>query len=105
MTAATIADPRSMSGACHHCEHRRDLPGNTHSACRHPATEAAHRNPLAGVISAMGGALPLPVAGLTVVGDPHSIRMGWFAHPFNFSPTWLVTCDGFAPKEIEGGAA
>lgn len=96
----TIASPRAMSGACYDCIHRRVLPGNTHSACRHPATEFAHANALAGLITAMGGALPMPSpAGLSVIFDRHGIRMGWASWPFNFDPVWLVSCDGFTPGQ------
>lgn len=92
----TIASPHAMSRACERCVHRRDLPGDAHSGCRHPLTAAAHQNPLAGLIEAMGGALPMPSPpGLNVVFDVHGIRMGWAAWPFNFDPVWLVACDGF----------
>jgi hypothetical protein len=30
-----------------------------------------------------------------VTANPAGVRMGWFCYPFNFDPTWLVTCDGF----------
>ena len=92
----TIAEPRSMSDACYRCIHRRELPGDARSQCRHPATEAAHKNALAPLIAATGCALPLQgLPGINVIGDRHGIRMGWFSWPFNFSPTWLVQCDGF----------
>lgn len=88
-----------MMGACHGCMHHRELPSTTHLACRHPATERAHQNPLAGLITAMGGALPLPSPpGLTVRMHPHGIRNSWASWPWNFDPTWLVECDGYAPE-------
>jgi hypothetical protein len=90
---------QTMSGACYECIHRRVLPGNTRSACRHPATAAAQANPLAGPISAMGNALPMPSPpGLSVIFDRHGIRMGWASWPYNFDPMWLVSCDGFTPE-------
>ncbi len=93
---STIRDPRAMSRACDGCVYRRDLPGNTHSACRHPLTMPAHKNPLGPLIEIMGHTLPWPSPpSLNVVGDPHGIRMGWFAWPWNYDPVWLVSCDGF----------
>jgi hypothetical protein len=96
----TIADRGSMSRACEGCTWRRDLPGDTHSACYHPLTARAHANDLAPLISAIGHTLPWPSPpGLDVAGDPHGITMGWFAWPWNFSPVWLVSCSGFAPRD------
>lgn len=57
---------------CYACAHRGTVPGSVHSSCN---------NPMA-VVSA----------------DQHGIRMGWFAHPFDFDPCWLTSCDGFDPK-------
>ena len=37
--------------------------------------------------------------GLTIVGNPHGIRNGWFNWPFNFDPIWLEKCDGFTKPE------
>jgi hypothetical protein len=92
---STIADPGAMSRACYQCRHRRDLPGDMHSGCRHPLTEAVHGNPLAPLIEAMGHALPVPVPGLNVIGDKHAIGMGYWSWPINFDPVWLISCDGF----------
>jgi hypothetical protein len=33
-----------------------------------------------------------------VTGNAHGMKMGWFYWPVNFDPTWLKSCDGFAPK-------
>ena len=30
-----------------------------------------------------------------VEGSPVGIRGGWFHWPWNFDPTWLVSCDSF----------
>jgi hypothetical protein len=60
---------------CYDCVHRRDVPGDAHSAC---ANHAA-----------------------VVTGDRHGVREGWFFWPINFDPVWLRSCDGFAPKEQE----
>ena len=57
---------------CYLCANRRDVPGACHSSCvANPAK---------------------------VTGDPGGIRRGWFAWPYNFDPTWLVSCNSFVPK-------
>lgn len=89
------ARPTDMQDACYRCRWRRELPGDAHSSCRHPLTEEWHKNPLAPLIEATGGALPLSIDGLVVEGHPHGVAMSWFAWPFNFDPTWLLRCDGF----------
>ena len=59
--------------SCYECQYRYDIPGDSHSRCGNLAA--------------------------TVTGNPHGIKNGWFFHPFNFDPTWLLTCDGFKPKQ------
>jgi hypothetical protein len=36
-----------------------------------------------------------------VVGNPTGITRGWFMHPFNFDPVWLMSCTGFKEREDE----
>ena len=97
--ATASAEPAPMSGACYRCIHRRALAGDAHSSCHHPATARAHADVLAPLVTAMGKALPLrPLPGLTVIGHAHGIARGWFAHPYNFDPVWLVACDGFEER-------
>ena len=62
---------------CYKCRYRGSIPGDAHSAC-------ANRS-------------------ASVTGNKHGIAHGWFAWPYNFDPTWLVSCDGFDPQP--GGAA
>lgn len=57
---------------CYQCAHRRSIPGDAHSRCTN--------------ISAL------------VVGNNAGIARGWFKWPFNFDPTWLVSCSGFQEK-------
>lgn len=72
--AIFTSDPSSLQGPlCYSCKHRRDLPGDTHSSC-------VNWN-------------------ATVEGDPTGIKKGWFAHPFNFDPVWLKTCDEFVSDQ------
>lgn len=90
---------------CRACLHRRDVPGDMHSACHHPATRALHADPMMGLLGVMGarsggGLLGLTISGevayaLGVRGSPHGIARGWFFWPVNFDPVWLEACDGF----------
>ena len=57
---------------CYDCVHRCTIPGDEHSSC-------ANLNAV-------------------VTGNAHGMKMGWFYWPVNFDPTWLKSCDGFAPK-------
>jgi hypothetical protein len=65
---------------CYQCTHRRNLPGDEHSACVNREAK--------------------------VMGNAHGIRHGWFFWPFNYDPVWLQECTGFvkrAAKPIETG--
>lgn len=95
---------------CYDCAHRRDVPGSAHSACVHPATEQARKDPflqLAGIVGKRGG-IPLTALAaecgegpqraadtLHISANFHGIKNGWFIWPVNFDPTWLENCDGF----------
>ncbi len=89
---------------CYKCEHRGTIPGNAHSRCNHPAFQKTHDDPALAVLSIFASVGRVPpmqgkAEGITVVGNEHGIKSGWFNHPFNFDPTWLVSCDGFGPTE------
>jgi hypothetical protein len=56
---------------CYECIYRRNVSGDCHSRCT---------NSLA-----------------TVTGHAHGYKNGWFMHPFNFDPIWLLTCNGYEP--------
>lgn len=87
---------------CYQCKYRRDLPGDCHSSCAHPAFESIHDDPLAalfGMLAKRGAPQNRVVSdACQVVGNAHGIRRGWFAHPFNFDPVWLESCTGFESK-------
>lgn len=57
---------------CYKCRHRGTVPGDCHSCCRHPQAMR-----------------------LRVACDEYGRKMGWFSHPCNFDPRWLMECDGF----------
>jgi len=101
---------------CYKCKHRRDVPGDAHSRCAHPALGelANENNPFAALVTVLGakrlrgGFSALEVARqLGVKGDAHGIQRGWFLWPANFDPVWLESCKGFesakqdAPNESE----
>jgi hypothetical protein len=60
---------------CYKCVHRRTLNFNAHSRCNN--------------------------FGAKVEGNAHGMEKGWFMWPFNFDPTWLVSCNSFSadPKD------
>lgn len=60
---------------CYECKHRREVPGDCHLRCANPDAK--------------------------VVGNAHGIRKGWFFHPINFDPVWLVSCTGYEAKNTK----
>lgn len=36
---------------------------------------------------------------LNIKAELHGIKNGWFFWPVNFDPVWLISCNGFTPKE------
>lgn len=62
-----------MAAECYTCIFRRDVPGDRHSSCANGKAR--------------------------VTGNERAIRKGWFFHPFNFDPIWLILCDGYKSKE------
>jgi len=82
---------------CHKCIHRRSIPGDAHSECKHPFIE---ESPL-GPIMALFGVCDDSSARhkLNIQANPHGVKMGWFMWPMNFDPIWLENCDGFKEKE------
>lgn len=92
-----------MSGAgkpnCYKCIHRRSIPGDAHSSCRHPSISDISSNPMTRLLEALGGGAPVGADRLGVTGHPHGIRCGWFGWPANFDPVWLITCNGFEARD------
>jgi len=62
-----------MSRACYKCAYKSTVAGSCHSSCTNREAK--------------------------VTGHAHGIKSGWFFHPFNFDPVWLVSCTGFKEKE------
>lgn len=49
--------------------------------------------------SRRGGPIDAKNGEITVKGNPHGIKKGWFMHPLNFDPVWLEECNGFKAKQ------
>lgn len=88
---------------CYECKHREQLSFDAHSACKHPAFEGSVTTVLALLAtlhaSRRGGPIEATQGEITVKGNPHGIRNGWFMHPINFDPVWVEECTGFEPKQ------
>lgn len=89
---------------CYKCKHVGRVPGDTHKRCNHPRNEEALDNPLGGIFSILASVRRLPPiqaasTGINVEGDPYGRSRGWFNWPWNFDPTWLLSCDGFEEAE------
>ena len=69
---------------CQNCVHRKPIPGDCHISCTKVSAK----------VSAV----------------KHGIDSWWFVWPFNFDPTWLLSCDGYEAEpanlpEISTGLA
>ena len=89
---------------CYKCQYRGEVPGSAHSSCHHPAYGPAHGDAFGNLMSILGSVGRVPPVmvegqGITVKGNKHGIRSGWFQHPYNFDPVWLEECTGFKAKE------
>ncbi len=86
---------------CYKCRYRQPVPGDTHSSCYHPVFEKIHNNPMLSIMGLLASAqkesIQIKSKNLTVQGNPIGIRGGWFNHPINFDPIWLLKCNGFSP--------
>ena len=85
---------------CYKCEFKGSVAGSCHSSCKHPAFEEATNDPLLQVMAtfaSVGRVAPVNIKSdkCVVEGHPQGIKNGWFNHPYNFDPTWLVSCNGF----------
>lgn len=88
---------------CYKCEYRGTIAGSAHSKCLHPAFKGLHENPLMGMAALFGGMLQMKSNKCKVEGHPQGIRGGWFGHPLNFDPTWLMSCTGYKTKGADNG--
>jgi hypothetical protein len=82
---------------CCKCIHRRSVPGDAHSECKHPFIE---ESPLGAVMALLGVSDDSSARHkLDIQANAHGVKMGWFMWPLNFDPAWLENCDGYEEKE------
>lgn len=87
---------------CYTCEYRGRVPGSAHICCEHPSVKK-DKTPMGEIMAIFGSVGRVPPHSqsggeLNIKGHPHGISSGWFNHPYNFDPTWLVNCDGYKQK-------
>ena len=69
-----MKDEINEMNECWNCIHKCTVPGNCHIKCDKPD--------------------------LSMTGNAHGIKNGWFFYPFNFDPTWATKeCSNFKNKE------
>ena len=67
------SEPAPKRPNCSECAHKGSIAGDAHIRCSNYSAR--------------------------VSGSLHGIKSGWFVWPFNFDPVWLISCNGFKPKE------
>lgn len=103
-----------MKPDCYQCKHRRDIPGDTHSSCRHPALNKLFNASLSEIIMILGKETGLGDIVFEAIkdieeinnkfqlkGNDHGIKEGWFIWPFNFDPVWLDNCNAFEASDYK----
>jgi hypothetical protein len=70
------SDMQNDKTPCFSCKNRRSIPGDYHILCSKPDPK--------------------------MTGNPHGIKNGWFAYPWNFDPLWKTKeCSNFEKEEKE----
>lgn len=77
---------------CYKCKYRGNVPGDAHSCCRYPGNDTD-------MFAFLEKCNFENMAKLNIKAERHGIQMGWFLWPVNFDPVWLISCNGFTPKE------
>lgn len=92
---------------CYKCKHRGTVAGSCHSSCKHPCYQGENggANAEFNMLLAAIGIMPKSQNTIKVVAQEHGVRNGWFLHPVNFDPAWLVSCTGFEPLEQQSQPA
>lgn len=89
---------------CYGCTYRKQVPGDAHSSCHHPAFEKVHDNPMLSILGILASARKEPIqiksSRIIVKGNLIGIKGGWFNRPLNFDPLWLDKCTGFKAIDI-----
>ena len=77
---------------CYKCKYRGNIPGDAHSCCRYPGNKT-------GMFDYFENENKKNAQKLNIKAELHGIKNGWFFWPVNFDPVWLISCNGFMPKE------
>ncbi len=93
-----------MKPNCFECKHRREIPGDAHSMCAHPAV-GGDGDYLDSTMAMVGGGTSEAARSLGIKGNPTGIRNGWFSWPANFDPTWLDECTGYEQRRPKPSSA
>ena len=84
---------------CYECEYQGGCAGSAHSCCNHPSIAKSSLGELFGLLGSVGRVPTImPPNNLSIEGDTHGIKNGWFCWPYNFDPVWLKNCNGFKKK-------
>lgn len=91
---------------CYECKWRGSVPGDAHSCCNHPLVSDERKDHLTNMFAMfanVGRINPIQpkINKLNIRADDYGVKSGWFNFPWNFDPTWLISCDGF--DKIERG--
>ena len=77
---------------CYKCKYRGNIPGDAHSCCRYPGNKT-------GMFDYFENENKKNAQKLNIKAELHGIKNGWFFWPVNFDHVWLISCNGFTPKE------
>ena len=77
---------------CYKCKYRGNVPGDAHSCCQYPGNKT-------GMFDYFENENKKNAQKLNIKAELHGIKNGWFFWPVNFDPVWLISCNGFTPKE------
>lgn len=83
---------------CLECKWREKLNHSSHSKCCHPEFTEMNESKIGEILTKLGkraGSIHLRPKTIEVIGDPHGMDSGWFNHPFNYDPIWLLKCTGY----------
>ncbi len=90
---------------CYDCKHIRSLPGDCHKRCAHPSLPKL--DPFVEVMAIFASVQRTPPQAMdggpmNVKLNPLGVARGWCNFPWNFDPTWIVSCDGYevTAKEV-----
>lgn len=77
---------------CYECRYRGSVPGDAHSCCRYPGNNTD-------MFAFFAPENQENIRKLNIKANRHGFMSGWFFWPVNFDPVWLLSCNGFTPKE------